>query len=196
MNNKTEVKIKGTLINEKTLFLPTMLNNQEITFVHYEHNNTIGLSLSNGHIVDPDNVTYIDIEQINKVLEFIKTLIDKKNIMKNECIIYTEDYYKPNQKILDLDDHVIELWYNKLSLEFVKLLRKIDKIQFGDNSGEKVVFYLFYDNDKFFQDGLITFEYNTKHQNFIIRNDYFNDILKHDIRKLDKIVSDLFKHLL
>lgn len=77
MLNKTEVIITGTLINEKTAFLPISINNQKITFVHYNSNNTIGLSLSDGHIIDPDNVTYIDIEQINKVLEFIKTIIDK-----------------------------------------------------------------------------------------------------------------------
>lgn len=33
------------------------------------------------------------------------------------------ELYKPNKKILDLDNEVIELWYGKTSLEFIKLLR-------------------------------------------------------------------------
>jgi hypothetical protein len=43
------------------------------------------------------------------------------------------DIYKPKKEILDLPDHVLELWFGKSCLPFIKELRRITSVRQFDN---------------------------------------------------------------
>jgi hypothetical protein len=69
------------------------------------------------------------------------------------------DKYQLNQEILNQPDYVLELWYGKTGLFFIKQLRKVTNLKYNIDG----IFY-YDDNNVWF------IHYHIKHEEFAINN--------------------------
>lgn len=94
------------------------------------------------------------------------------------------EYYKPKQEILSLSDDEIELWYNKDSVEFVRLIEKCEITSTSKTPHIKITYSRIINNN-------FLVDYLTNSKSLYL---FYHEPYKFDSNKMTKIINDLFNY--